>query len=69
MDDYTADGSIWINAGGMITCLNHGGGYLQTAVKNGEGPRIITPLDDWEHFTAEVAAEHGHKCESCTFYR
>lgn len=69
MDDYTADGSIWINAGGMITCYAHGGDYLQTAVRNGEGPHIITQLDDWMHFTAAEAAKNNHQCESCTFYR
>lgn len=64
----TTDGSVWMNANGMITCLNHGGGYLQTAVKNGEGPRIITDLDDWIHFTAAEAAANGYECESCRFY-
>lgn len=62
---YTATGSVWINAGGRIVCRNHGGHYLTTAIKSGEGPHIFTPLDDWLYHPPEIAAEYDFNCEDC----
>lgn len=63
----TATGTVWINENGLITCLAHGGHYLQSAVKNGSGIEISTPLDHWVRFTLDEAAEHILACEECEF--
>lgn len=62
---YTATGSVWINEGGMIVCRHHGGGYLESAINAGKGPRILTPLDDWLYHPPEVAAHYDFNCETC----
>lgn len=65
MSTYTAQGSVWINAGGLVTCIDHGGDYLRTAVNNGECPHISTPLDDWLYYSKSDAAIYGLVCEFC----
>lgn len=61
----TAAGSVWINEGGMIVCRDHGGDYLESAINAGEGPHILTPLDDWLYHSPEVAAQYNFNCEVC----
>lgn len=65
MDTYTAKGSVWINVGGRVVCRNHGGDYLRTAIAHGNGPHILTPLDDWLYHSPDIAAEHNLSCEDC----
>lgn len=61
----TAARTVWINENGLITCLAHGGNYLQSAVKNGSGIEISTPLDHWIRFTLDEATERRLACEEC----
>lgn len=56
---------VWVNAGGRIVCGEHGGDYLTSAIKAGQGPHIVTPLDDWLLCLADEAAELGFECETC----
>lgn len=65
MDTNTATGTVWINENGLITCLAHGGHYLQSAVKNGSGIETSTPFDHWIRFTLDEATEHRLACEEC----
>lgn len=67
MDTNTATGTVWINENGLITCLAHGGHYLQSAVKNGAGIEVPTPLDHWIRLTEREAAVHEFACEQCRF--
>lgn len=67
MAGNTATGTVWINENGLITCLTHGGHYLQSAVKNDAGIEISTPLDHWIRFPPEGAEEHELACEQCRF--
>ena len=67
MSINTATGTVWINENGRVICLSHGGHYLQSAVKNGAGLEVSTPLDHWIRFTSDEAVEHGLTCEDCRF--
>lgn len=68
MSINTATGTVWINENDRVICLSHGGHYLQSAVKNGAGLEVSTPLDHWTRFTSDEAVEHGLICEDCQFY-
>lgn len=60
---------IWISNGGEVTCTDHGGGYLSSAVKASPRKRThVTPLDYWTRATAQDIAElaaDGIGCETC----
>lgn len=56
---------VWINQNGLAACQGHGGSYLAGAISRGEGPEILTPLDHWIFYPADVAAEHDVECETC----
>lgn len=61
-------GTLFINQGGQVACVKHGGGYLQAAAGRQvfyDGDHITTPLDDWEVFAPDVVAENGLTCETC----
>lgn len=41
--------TLWVSNGGVITCANHGGAYLQAAVEaRPKARRHTTPLDVWD---------------------
>lgn len=62
---YTAEGSVWINQGGRIVCRAHGGSYLESAINAGEGPHVLTPLDDWLWHSPKTVALYYFTCEDC----
>lgn len=62
---YIRPGSVWISEGGEVVCWEHGGSYLKTAITAGEGPHILTPLDDWLYHSPEIAREYDLTCEVC----
>lgn len=66
---YTAEGALWITEGGLISCRDHGGSYLQAAIRAGEGPHIVTPLDDWLYHSPETVAQYDFECETCQHNR
>ncbi|WP_193072806.1 hypothetical protein [Brevibacterium sp. FME37] len=65
MSKYTAEKSVWINEGGRVVCRNHGGDYLRSAIAHGDGPHILTPLDDWLYHSPEIVTLHNLTCEDC----
>lgn len=65
MPTYTQPGAVWISAGGEVLCKDHGGSYLASKIAAGQGPEIITPLDDWLYHSPETAAEFNLVCEVC----
>lgn len=41
--------TLWVSNGGVISCANHGGAYLQAAVEaRPKARRHTTPLDVWD---------------------
>lgn len=65
MSASTVTDSVWINQNGLITCRDHGGDYLTTAIADGDGPEILTPLDHWLRIDAAAAVAHDLACETC----
>lgn len=65
MPTYTQPGAVWISAGGEIVCRDHGGSCLTAAIVAGQGPEIVTPLDDWLYHSPENAAQFELTCEVC----
>ena len=52
---------LWIGTAGEITCENHAGTYLKTAIANDPTARQhITPLDWYIIYTSG-----SYNCESC----
>lgn len=62
MSTQTTTKHLWISAGGLVTCLRHGGSYLQSAIAHGAGEHITTPLDDWMRVEADTVP---YPCETC----
>jgi len=53
---------LWVGTGGSVTCDEHAGSYLKSAIQN-EPMAIMhtTPLDWWV-----VYSEASFPCETCT---
>lgn len=56
------DDALWVNNNGMVVCLKHGGGYLQSSVEAEPGLNLhVTPLDVWMQTDSA-----GSICEVCS---
>lgn len=50
--------ALWISNGGRVACAQHGGGYLEAAIRARPKARThVTPLDHWTRATAADRAE------------
>lgn len=62
----------WVANNGNISCEEHGGQYLKSAVyQSPKARRHTTPLAVWERMTAqdieEVRSFRPHVCEGCEY--
>jgi hypothetical protein len=53
---------LWVGTNGSVTCDEHAGVYLKSAIQNNPTERNhITPLDWWV-----IYSEASFPCETCT---
>lgn len=63
----------WASNTGRVSCEEHGGNYLKSAVSRmPKARRIVTPLDAWERLTAreidEIREWNPQVCEGCRYH-
>lgn len=53
---------LWVGTGGSVTCDEHAGHYLKSAIDNDPTARMhTTPLDWWV-----IYSDASFPCETCT---
>ena len=58
---------LWVSEDGDVTCQNHAGAYLSSAIK--AKPKAIThrtPLDTWDAYASNLLG--GLPCSTCVDY-
>jgi hypothetical protein len=62
--------TYWADDNGRITCVNHAGNYLSSAIQTKPKSRVhLTPMALYVRLTktevADFTAEFGYCCETC----
>jgi len=63
----TNNNKLWISDNGDVTCENHAGAYLKSAIET--KPKAIshiTPLDNWSLYYTHLIGGENLVCETCT---
>ena len=58
--------TLWIDNGGRVACIDHGGAYLKSGVQHHpRARRIDTPITAWHRVTKADRADGEWVCETC----